>query len=441
MVNVFKGKIWIGVFLIFISTTVIASSPSGQMPSMEEMWSLIQKQQTLLQEQQAAINNLERKLEDSENILKDTETSVKNNSALLAETNTLVDETRVNLDMTADAVDSLYVSNTPLVDLFGYGELHYNNLDSGSEMDFHRFVLFVGYRFSDTVRLFSELEVEHSIAGDGKVGEVEIEQAFLRWDYAENHHSKGGLFLMPVGILNETHEPNTFYGVERNDVEKNIIPSTWWEGGFMLGGELAPGWSYDFAIHSGLNLDTDNSNAGKRTSVRSARQKVGKAAAENLAYTGRVRYTGIPGLSWGLSVQYQDDVTQSDDDGIGISDIDGVLLETNIVYENAKFELRGLFGQWSFDDKINLLNDGADEQTGWYLEPSYRLSEKLGIFARYSVYDLTAGANRNSEKNQINVGLNYWFNPEVVFKFDVQRQDNDNGNDNDGFHLGIGYSF
>ena len=40
--------------------------------------------------------------------------------------------------------------------------------------------------------------------------------------------------LVPVGFLNEVHEPPTFYGVERNPVEKNVIPTTWWEGGIGI---------------------------------------------------------------------------------------------------------------------------------------------------------------------------------------------------------------
>jgi hypothetical protein len=168
---------------------------------------------------------------------------------------------------------------------------------------------------------------------------------------------------------------------------------------------------------------------------------VGKAPAENLAYTGRIRYTGTPGFSWGITAQYQDDVTQSDDNGIGVSDIDGLLIETDFVYQRGKFALRGLYARWEFDNQINNLNTGADEQFGWYLEPSYKLTNKLGIFTQYSSYDLTAGTGGDSEMSQIKLGLNYWLDPRFVIKLDIQQQDNDSGSDNDGFNLGVGYSF
>ncbi len=142
----------------------------------------------------------------------------------------------------------------------GYGELHYNNTGDGSgqrkkELDFHRFVLFVNHQFNSDIRFFSEFEIEHSIAGEGQNGEIEIEQAYVQFDLDEETRLNAGLFLLPVGILNETHEPTTFYGVERNPVEKNIIPTTWWEGGAMLSGHNDSGVSYDIALHSGIDVD------------------------------------------------------------------------------------------------------------------------------------------------------------------------------------------
>jgi hypothetical protein len=98
---------------------------------------------------------------------------------------------------------------------------------------------------------------------------------------------------MPVGILNETHEPATFYGVERNDVENIIIPSTWWEAGGALNGYYSNGISWDLALTSGLAIPTTGDNAFR---IRSGRQKVSEAIANDFAYTGRLKYTGVRGL-------------------------------------------------------------------------------------------------------------------------------------------------
>jgi len=326
--------------------------------------------------------------------------------------------------------------------LGGYGEMHYGDLDSGREMDFHRFVLFVSHKFSETVSFHSELELEHSVAGEGQPGEIELEQAYVQWDFTEGHHLKTGLFLVPAGLINETHEPETFYGVERNPVEKNIIPSTWWEGGVALNGEITAGWSYDLAVHSGLHLDTDNVSASKRTSIRSGRQKVGEANADSLAWTGRIRYTGVPGLLWGLSAQYQEDLSQDEAGGIALDRLDARLLETHLVWQSGSFSLSALYANWKLDKSADLLNPGAKKQTGWYVEPSWRINAQWGVFARYSSYDLTAGDSLTSnQQQQTDVGVNYWLHERVVFKLDFQRQSNDQGSEVDGFNLGVGYSF
>ncbi|MCW8955608.1 MAG: OprO/OprP family phosphate-selective porin, partial [Gammaproteobacteria bacterium] len=187
----------------------------------------------------------------------------------------------------------------------GYGELHYNNLDKNgtdfTELDFHRFVLEVGHDFNDRIRFFSEVELEHALVKDtadgSSPGEYELEQAYIELDLSDSSSLKTGIFLIPVGILNETHEPPTFYGVERNPIEKNIIPATWWEGGALYSAHMENGISYDLAIHSGLaNIDGN---------IRSGRQKVAESNADSLAYTARIKYTGIAGLELSATANVQ----------------------------------------------------------------------------------------------------------------------------------------
>ena len=188
--------------------------------------------------------------------------------------------------------------------LGGYGEMHLSMGDK-EQIDFHRWVLFLNHRFNDRITFNSELEVEHSVAGDGKAGEVEIEQAYIDVDFGRGVHTKAGVFLLPIGILNETHEPTTFFGTERNPIESEIIPSTWWEGGVAVSQTLENGFSWDLALHSGLNVPTAGKNAYR---IRSGRQKVSEAPAMEPAVTGRVRYTGIPGLDLSVFGQFQNDI-------------------------------------------------------------------------------------------------------------------------------------
>ena len=205
-----------------------------------------------------------------------------------------VEDLQKQIDILAQEVESLKEngsSASPLdkLNIGGYGEIHYNNYlerDKDDQIDAHRFVLFFGYDYSDKVRFFSEFELEHSLAGEGKPGEVELEQAYIQIDTTANTKLTLGQFLVPVGILNETHEPDTFYGVERNNLESKIIPATWWEAGAMFSQDLGAGLTYDIAGHSGLNMFT---TGGAPNKIRSGRQKVAEANGNQGAVTGRGR--------------------------------------------------------------------------------------------------------------------------------------------------------
>lgn len=318
----------------------------------------------------------------------------------------------------------------------GYGEIHGNWLegqDSGTsdtdKVDFHRFVLFFGHEFRDDLRFFSELELEHSIAGESQTGEIELEQAFIQYDWNEATQITGGVFLVPIGIMNETHEPETFYGTERNNVEVKIVPGTWWEGGVMVTKILQPGLSADLAITTGLKgTSADSYNPS------SSRQKVGNATADSLMATGRLKYTA-PGLELAATAVIQSDYCNGNGDGCGSAN----LIETHVVLQKGKAQLRALYARWDIDG-ADVRAIGADEQDGYYIEPSYKFTDKFGVFARYSMFDNKANSGTDTEKKQYDIGLNYWIDPTVVAKFDYSDQNYASG-ERDGINLGLGYSF
>ena len=325
----------------------------------------------------------------------------------------------------------------------GYGEAHYNNLNADDstrdleQIDFHRFILFFGHEFSDRVNFFSELELEHSLAGDGAPGEVELEQAYLDFALSDTLSAKAGLFILPIGLLNETHEPPTFYGVERNSVENVIIPSTWWEAGAALSGHNRSGLSWDIALHSGLAIPTQGSSAFR---VRSGRQKVAEALASDPAYTFRLRYSGVPGLDLGASFQYQSDASQIGGDGLDA----GTLIAANAGYDIGAFTLKGVYARWDFDGAA-VEAAGADTQSGWYVEPSYRFATNRGEWGIYGRHEDVDGARVQDQFTQFEFGLNYWPVDNVVLKFDYRQREHElsseAGRDFDGIDVGLGYQF
>ncbi len=456
----YKRRTSVGMFLAAAMALGVEGGQATDAPTAAQMWEMIQQQQKTIEELKARLEATEGKVTATEQKVESAGQQAQAAERKAEEATAVAEETS-----SESGAGSSWVERTRLG---GYGELHYNNLENESagtakdEVDFHRFVIYLGHEFTDWLRFYSELEIEHALIGDddgtsfassqnNKPGEVELEQAYLEFDVHQNHRVRAGLQLIPIGILNETHEPNTFYGVERNLVETNIIPTTWWEAGLGANGEitpgLLPGLSYNILLHSGLQVATSGSNAFR---IRQGRQKVAEAPTDDPAFTGQIKYAGLPGLELGVTGQYQSDVTSST---LATGGISAALFSGHAVVGKGPFALRALYARLDLeeggpaDGPATGPSPGRDEQVGWYLEPSFKVDVpgvipgEAGVFGRYSESDNNAG-DANAAATEIqrwDVGLNWWPHDNVVFKFDYQSEKE--GSDNDGFNLGIGYQF
>jgi len=463
-------------------------------PTLEDLWQVVQAQQQQIETLQSELKETRGDLEQAVGKLDSAEINARATNAQVTAVDQKVEATAdlleqvagvesadaalttTNVPQAADAVGSARGRWSPSAGrtsstagswadrttIGGYGELHYNNLHDGAtafdgdaddrdRVDFHRFVLFASHTFNDWLRFASEIEIEHSLAGDGAPGEVEIELAWLEADLNQHHHLRAGLDILPVGLLNLTHEPNTFYGVERNPVEAEIIPSTWWEASLAAWGELMPGLAYSVYLHSGLVIPT---TGGSRFRPRSGRLKAAEADNQDAAVLGRLLYNGTPGLEIAATVDYQVDYTGTAD----AAEADAWLFETHVDWRhNSGFGLRALYARWALGEDRGAGLDpgtvGADTLEGWYVEPAYRffsaslLPGEVGVFMRYQQWDerngLDGTAYRFEEYDMFNVGINYWPHPQVVVKLDAQWQDADGpvAVERDGFNLGLGYQF
>lgn len=434
----------------FVATLPAQEAPQ-ELPSQAEMWKMIQAQQkqiealsAMVQANQTEVSTTRTELASAKTEAASAKTEAASAKAEASQAVAQLKQTQQQIEATSLVVEEMGDSafNMPAwytnTSIGGYGELHANfNNGADNEIDFHRFVLFFNHEFNDWISLFSELELEHSIAGDDQDGEIELEQAYIRMDWTEQFNTDAGVFLLPVGILNETHEPNTFYGVERNNVEKYIIPSTWWEGGIKGTYRTESGLAFDGTITSGLDAEEGY--------IRSGRQKVSKATNDEAALAGRVKYTGIAGLEIAASVLYQDDLDQSTD-----ADYSGLLSTAHIAYTKGGFSMRALYSRWDLDGDID---SDAEEQYGYYIEPSYRwkLSEKygdIGIYARFSEYEYYKFKDNKGDLKENKIyefGVNYWPTDNVVFKADYQDTNDADQFQDDGIdsvvNLGVGYQF
>jgi len=327
-----------------------------------------------------------------------------------------------------------------------YGEAHFNTGDVPDHFDIHRLVLFTGYEFTDRLRFISEVELEHLYSNNPGTDLVwELEQAYFELDLGNEYLVQAGAILVPVGITNEIHEPTTFYGVERNRVETEIIPSTWTEYGFLLRKNYDSGLQWDFAVHRGLEVGRIGGDFNRHgPDLRNGRQKTDSFHGN--AATARVKYTGIKGLELAASVQYQDDISR------GPQDNSAVLTSAHFIYTNGGFGLRGLVANWEIDGNtavggVPTPGSDIDNQYGGYIEPSYKWTfangMALGVFSRLLYFE---NEDAPGGQTEYQAGINFWPTENTVVKADWMhedrtRRDANRGTNRDVFNFGVGYAF
>ncbi len=362
------------------------------------------------------------------------------------------------------------------VSLGGYGEMLYENFAAEREdgvtqftpdqIDFLRAIVYVGYKFSDKIVFNSELEFEH--ATTGKRGSVSVEFACLDYLARPAINLRAGMVLPPMGFVNELHEPPTFLGARRPEVEQRIIPSTWRANGLGVFGETASGLSYRaYVVESFRGV----ANAGQSIrgftaadGVREARQSGSFARVEQWGLTGLVEYrrggvrAGISGFTGGAA---QGDTTAAGESFTGQTQI----WEAHGEYKGRGLSLRALYAYGSIDEperfnERNAVAPGSNasvgsRQFGWYAEAGY---DVLRLFApgsewtvtpyvRYERYDtqdevpVGYAANPANDRTLVTAGAALYPHPQVVLKADQQWRMNEAETGQNQFNVALGYLF
>lgn len=350
----------------------------------------------------------------------------------------------------------------------GYGQIDYNQLlDNASYnnggLDVHRLVLMFGYKFNAKTQFISEIEVEH-------VKEVYVEQAFLQYEILPWLKLRGGLMLIPMGIINEYHEPSTFNGVERPNLDKYIVPTTWREIGAGFTGTFpSAALSYQIYVINGFNGYNDVATLNGSSGFRSGRQKGAKSIinSPNLAF--KVNYFGVTGLQLGLSGyagKTQSSLFKAIDksDSQVVATADSSVVGLSMLGLDARYQLGGL--QLRGQANLGLVSNSAvyNEFTGsdlgssiggWYLEASYDLLHKVesvesGLipFVRYEQYNTHVSTenpilqNPEFQRSDLTVGLGWRLAAGAMFKADIQRFSNQGTADSKNqFNAGVAVWF
>ena len=261
-------------------------------------------------------------------------------------------------------------------------------------IDFRRFVLLFAHRFSDRIRFVSELEVEHALVEGGEdKGELELEQAYLDFLIDRRFSIRAGQLLVPVGIINERHEPPVYYGVHRPFVDTFIIPTTWFDVGAGVFGDVGKGWRYRAYVMPPLNAAEFSAAEG----LADSSQNGSRSVVRHWAGTGRVEYLGVPRLTLGASIWNGRSAT-------GSRNLDPrvTLIEADGRGRVGRLELRGEYAQVFIDqadelNRLRALREGVDpniasQMVGFYAEAAHPIlpypspREVVG-FVRYEKFD------------------------------------------------------
>ncbi len=345
----------------------------------------------------------------------------------------------------------------------GYGEAIYTNYvaDKGNakdSADLERAVLYVGYKFNDWIILNNEFEFEHATTGEGseEKGEVSVEFSQLDFLLDSRANIRAGLMLVPMGFINEIHEPTTFHGNYRPSVERYIIPTTWREMGAGIFGEILPGLQYRMYAVNGLNAQEFESSG-----IRGGRQGGSLALAENWAYTGRLDYTPsfVPGLLVGASTFVGDAGQGELYAGQKVSALTQ-LYEGHVEWRYKGLEFRAL-GAYGNIGNAAILSAAKGETIGssnygWYTEAAYDVmpwlwkdsTQYLAPFFRYERYNTlaTVGAGLDSydglyDRWIYQAGLTYKPIQNISVKADYRNISSAGGALPDEFNLGVGFIY
>ncbi|TXH04222.1 MAG: porin [Nevskiaceae bacterium] len=354
------------------------------------------------------------------------------------------------------------------VKLWGYGEIYYDRPvhdTSATSADLARAVFGIGYNFDERTQFNSEFEIEHAVTSSSDPGEFEVEQFYVNHQFTDKMAGKAGLFLIPSGLINLSHEPTNFYGVHRNFVETLIIPSTWREGGVAVTGNTDAGLSWDVGLTTGVDLAKWTINPSEPPAsandlkdlapLQASHQELAQASAQNLSQYLAVNYKGIPGFTAGASVftgqsQFQKGLARNQRT---------TLWEAHTRWTPGQADLSAVYarGHISNTAEVNQLYPGAANPLpadfyGYYLQAaynvwkrdSYRLApflrwERFNLGSRYDGVPMGFNANGQPTERVWTYGANFYLNPHVVLKADYQMfQQNSRF---DRLDLGLGLNF
>ena len=377
----------------------------------------------------------------------------------------------------------------------GYGVINYlqydfiaNTQDTDPERrastDVERVVLVTHYRFSDSVFMDLELEVEHGGTGATieyepeefgeyeieieKGGEIVIEQFSLTILQSTAINWRFGHIIVPFGMVNRYHHPTEYFTTHRSLTETSLFPVVWHETGIALFGSLDK-FDYQFLLVTGLDSSRFNSYHFVGDGLQG---NLEFSNADSPAVVAAFNYNPFLGLNIGGSIYYGETAQNRPNQNVSV-DAYLTLFEAHLRYQRGAWIVRTewITGSLENSDKLttgnqNSVNAGElgisstavpHGAEGFFIEAGYDFNQltnncigrPLFGFVRYDDFDPLAKIEGNIidipryDQTATTIGLNYLYLTGVAFKTQFTRLKNSGTtvNQQDLFSIGMGLEF
>lgn len=380
--------------------------------------------------------------------------------------------------------------------LHGYGAVNYNSYNwqtdtaKRNNIDLERFVLEPTFKFSKSLSLNAELEIEHGGTGSSvefdrfeefgefefeieKGGEVNLEQLNIEWNYKNYLNVKGGRIKVPIGFYYKFDEPTEYFTPLISETESHLLPTSWTEFGISLFGYLDKKHKFNYV--TGIVNSLDNSAFSSSTWIKRGNQKRFETVnAENWAGFLRLDYQLNKHILLGIATYFGNTTDNRPKPDIKIPGYVSLSeFHTAILYKALEVKTLILFGELSNAEKIseanrNLSNNLNAKRTpigssvlGIYGELGIDIlkifktniiskqEDALILYGRIDYYDsmyTTEGNIFNNprwERTVWSIGLNYRPIEEIIIKtsYSSRRFGIPQRNLENTFTLGFGFAF
>jgi hypothetical protein len=292
------------------------------------------------------------------------------------------------------------VAESPVTGLSigAYGEVAFGmrqNPAAGGQwqngFDAHRLVLLPTYLITPNIIFNAEIEFEHGGSGfdpDDKLhGTAEVEQVWVDFKIVDQFNWRApGIDLIPIGYINEHHEPTQFYSVMRPELYNGLIPSTWKAPATSIYGRIADGLTYTIQASSSLeDFGGDFATRTDANTVPPGGYPAGidglnalafslpvrgdfRQLSNDIAVAGQVNYGPpmLPGFNGSISAYYTPNTTPRGayaDNGTLLGRSSLTMLDTEFRYRipDTGWEVRGEYVFVEFGNPANLrANNDSD---------------------------------------------------------------------------------